>query len=179
MIWNAPVRTIGDDLRDRYRCLSHKRKGVVPHYKQRLTILHSQDLRAQLQQERDSIRHLSLQKDIELKELRNKLDKTVGSPHECHSIDTDLVYRLRTTLKPANLLLLLRLAGSTWKSRLSSSTDSSRRRKRSWRFMRDGRLLALALRLLRIQTCLVSSSLRLKLPNYGMHVIHIMTDHLY
>ncbi|KAH8082011.1 hypothetical protein BXZ70DRAFT_631748 [Cristinia sonorae] len=35
----------------------------------------TQDLRTQLQQERDSVRSVSLQKDIELKELRNKLEK--------------------------------------------------------------------------------------------------------
>ncbi|KAJ6584124.1 hypothetical protein DFH09DRAFT_1434376 [Mycena vulgaris] len=35
----------------------------------------TQDLRIQLSQERDSVRHLSLQKDIELKELQTRLDK--------------------------------------------------------------------------------------------------------
>lgn len=37
-----------------------------------------QDLRMQLSQERDSVRHLTLQKDIELKELRNRIDKDVS-----------------------------------------------------------------------------------------------------
>lgn len=36
-----------------------------------------QDLRVQLSQERDTIRHIGLQKDIELKELQNRLDKGI------------------------------------------------------------------------------------------------------
>ncbi|KII91087.1 hypothetical protein PLICRDRAFT_28915 [Plicaturopsis crispa FD-325 SS-3] len=36
----------------------------------------TQDLRAQISQERDTVRHLSLQKEIELKELQARLDKT-------------------------------------------------------------------------------------------------------
>ncbi|THH00176.1 hypothetical protein EW026_g2304 [Hermanssonia centrifuga] len=36
----------------------------------------TQDLRTQLTQERDSVRHLSLQKDLDLKELRTRIDKT-------------------------------------------------------------------------------------------------------
>jgi nucleoprotein TPR len=43
----------------------------------RLTFFYSQDLRVQLSQERDSVRHISLQKDIELKELQTRLDKSV------------------------------------------------------------------------------------------------------
>ena len=39
---------------------------------------YSQDLRTQLSQERDSVRHLTLQKDLELKELRNRIDKDVS-----------------------------------------------------------------------------------------------------
>ncbi|KAF5382472.1 hypothetical protein D9615_003024 [Tricholomella constricta] len=37
----------------------------------------TQDLRTQLSQERDTIRHVTLQKDIELKELQTRLDKTL------------------------------------------------------------------------------------------------------
>ncbi|KAG6850340.1 hypothetical protein H0H93_014613 [Arthromyces matolae] len=37
----------------------------------------TQDLRTQLSQERDNVRHLSLQKDIELKELQSRIDKTL------------------------------------------------------------------------------------------------------
>lgn len=37
----------------------------------------TQDLRTQLLQERDNIRHMTLQKDIELKELQTRLDKTL------------------------------------------------------------------------------------------------------
>ncbi|KAJ7147180.1 hypothetical protein C8R43DRAFT_544030 [Mycena crocata] len=37
----------------------------------------AQDLRVQLSQERDSVRHISLQKDIEVKELQTRLDKAV------------------------------------------------------------------------------------------------------
>jgi len=37
----------------------------------------AQDLRAQVTQERDNARHATLQKDLELKELQSRLDKTV------------------------------------------------------------------------------------------------------
>lgn len=44
--------------------------------------LYRQDLRTQLSQERDTVRHMSLQKDIQLKELQNRLDRAVCStPH--------------------------------------------------------------------------------------------------
>ena len=39
--------------------------------------INSQDLRSQLLQERESVRHISLQKDIELKELQTRIDKVV------------------------------------------------------------------------------------------------------
>lgn len=42
-----------------------------------LALFSRQDLRTQLTQERDTIRHISLQKDIELKELQNRLDRSV------------------------------------------------------------------------------------------------------
>ena len=49
----------------------------------------SQELRAQLSQERDNTRHSQLQKDLELRELRTRIDKTVSSV--CHTmIDTVL-----------------------------------------------------------------------------------------
>ena len=37
----------------------------------------SQDLRGQLGQERDSVRHISLQKEIEVKDLQTRLEKSV------------------------------------------------------------------------------------------------------
>jgi hypothetical protein len=36
-----------------------------------------QDLRIQLTQERDAVRHISLQKEIEVKEMQGRLDKAV------------------------------------------------------------------------------------------------------
>ena len=39
--------------------------------------INSQDLRSQLLQERESVRHISLQKDIELKELQTRIEKSV------------------------------------------------------------------------------------------------------
>lgn len=39
-----------------------------------------QDLRAQLIQERDTIRHINLQKEMELKELQSRLDRNVRYP---------------------------------------------------------------------------------------------------
>lgn len=38
----------------------------------------AQDLRAQLSQERDIIRNLQLQKELDLKDLQNRLDKVVS-----------------------------------------------------------------------------------------------------
>jgi len=38
----------------------------------------AQDLRAQLSQERDIFRNLQLQKELDLKDLQNRLDKVVG-----------------------------------------------------------------------------------------------------
>ena len=43
----------------------------------------SQDLRTQLAQERESVRRLSLQKDIELKEIQGKVEKTVSHASKC------------------------------------------------------------------------------------------------
>jgi hypothetical protein len=42
-----------------------------------LTSNPSKDLKAQLSQERDNLRHVSLQKDMEVKELQSRIDKTV------------------------------------------------------------------------------------------------------
>ena len=39
----------------------------------------SQDLRSQLSQERDAIRHLALQKEIDVKELQGRVDKAVSA----------------------------------------------------------------------------------------------------
>ena len=39
----------------------------------------SQDLKTQLGQERDAVRHLTLQKEIELKDIQTRMDKTVRS----------------------------------------------------------------------------------------------------
>lgn len=45
-------------------------------------VLCSQELRGQLNQERDSVRHISLQKEIEVKDLQTRLEKSVcTSPH--------------------------------------------------------------------------------------------------
>lgn len=44
---------------------------------ERLTGHHRQDLKAHLSQERDAVRHVTLQKDIDLKNLQARLDKTV------------------------------------------------------------------------------------------------------
>jgi len=38
-----------------------------------------QDLKAQLSQERDAVRHVTLQKDIDLKDLQTRLDRTVST----------------------------------------------------------------------------------------------------
>lgn len=48
-----------------------------------LIVFFSQDLRVQLSQERDSVRNMSLTKDMELKELQNRLDKNVGLSIKC------------------------------------------------------------------------------------------------
>jgi len=43
-----------------------------------MLIFNRQDLRVQVVQERDSIRHLTLQKELELKELQTRLEKKVN-----------------------------------------------------------------------------------------------------
>ena len=43
-----------------------------------IVVLSSQELRSQLNQERDSVRHISLQKEIEVKDLQTRLEKSVG-----------------------------------------------------------------------------------------------------
>lgn len=43
-----------------------------------LITYHSHDLRNQLTQERESVRRLTLQKDIELKEFQSKVEKAVS-----------------------------------------------------------------------------------------------------
>lgn len=48
----------------------------------------SQDLRAQVVQERDSARHLSLQKELELKELQARLEKKVIYFHSIYLYST-------------------------------------------------------------------------------------------
>ena len=62
----------------------------------------SQDLRTQLQQERDSVRHITLQKDIEFKELRVKMEKTVRRYMFCLEKPIDVPSSLRIILKLAN-----------------------------------------------------------------------------
>jgi nucleoprotein TPR len=47
-------------------------------------VLHSQDLRSQLGQERDSVRHVSLQKEIEVKDLQTRLEKSVRMSSSTH-----------------------------------------------------------------------------------------------
>jgi len=47
-------------------------------------VLDSQDLRGQLSQERDSARHVSLQKEIEAKDLQTRLEKSVCTSSSTH-----------------------------------------------------------------------------------------------
>ena len=54
-------------------------------------VLYSQDLRSQLSQERDSVRHISLQKEIEVKDLQTRLEKTVFTTSSTGSHVTDRV----------------------------------------------------------------------------------------
>ena len=54
-------------------------------------VLYSQDLRSQLSQERDSVRHISLQKEIEVKDLQTRLEKTVLMTSSADSHVTDRV----------------------------------------------------------------------------------------
>lgn len=59
-------------LRTRSMCLVDSES-----YELLTTTIHSQDLRTQLVQERESVRRLTLQRDIELKELQGKAEKAV------------------------------------------------------------------------------------------------------
>lgn len=52
---------------------------------------YSQDLRSQLSQERDSVRHISLQKEIEVKDLQTRLEKSVRIGSSTYSCATNRV----------------------------------------------------------------------------------------
>jgi len=82
-------------------------------------MFNSQDLRAQVVQERDSARHLSLQKELELKELQARLEKKVKFFIQFTSILRLIVFgfRLKNLLQPARLLSRRKPAGSIWKRR--------------------------------------------------------------
>ena len=55
-----------------------KREWNLPRTRNNSTTgYYSQDLRNQLGQERDSVRHVSLQKEIEVKDLQTRLEKSV------------------------------------------------------------------------------------------------------
>jgi len=54
-------------------------------------VLYSQDLRSQLSQERDSVRHVSLQKEIEVKDLQTRLEKSVRMNSSTHPYVTNTV----------------------------------------------------------------------------------------
>jgi len=54
-------------------------------------VLYSQDLRSQLSQERDSVRHVSLQKEIEVKDLQTRLEKSVRVSSSTHPYVTNPV----------------------------------------------------------------------------------------
>ena len=58
-------------------------------------VAYRQDLKSQLSQERETVRHVTLQRDIDVKELQSRLDKTVRhrahgectGPHSCNILD--------------------------------------------------------------------------------------------
>lgn len=70
-------KMIAVDLRVSYKCWKVKRKENPHIFFSEINCFYRQDLRIQVSQERDNIRHISLQKDIELKELQTRLDKNV------------------------------------------------------------------------------------------------------
>jgi hypothetical protein len=76
----------------------------------------SQDLRAQVVQERDNARHLSLQKELELKELQARLEKKVKYFLFVIFIPwLTLGLRHKNLRKPARILSRRRPAGSIWR----------------------------------------------------------------
>ena len=81
MTSNVPEKMIADAWKASCRYLKARRKCAefVDRFHE-LTISIRQDLRAQLVQERDTIRHINLQKEIELKELQSRLDRNVRYP---------------------------------------------------------------------------------------------------
>lgn len=79
MILTELMRVTGEDLKLRFRHWRIKRAPapLFYYYMYRSDFSSSQDLRTQLSRERDAVRQTSLQKDIEVQELRTKIDRTV------------------------------------------------------------------------------------------------------
>ena len=78
----------------------------------------SQDLRTQLLQERESVRHISLQKDIELKELQARIDKNVGVLVLIYALKLILLARHKSSRRHARRLWKPRQAKGIWKRKL-------------------------------------------------------------
>ena len=79
MTSNVRERTTADGWRAKLRCLKDRREWIFSRTPSNTSTLgcYSQDLRNQLGQERDSVRHISLQKEIEVKDLQTRLEKSV------------------------------------------------------------------------------------------------------
>jgi len=119
MTLSALGKMIAVALKANCRCWKDRRKkNPVPFIDKILTFI-SQDLRAQVVQERDSARHLSLQKELELKELQARLEKKVKILFQFTVILRLIVFgvRLKNLRQRARLLSRRKLAGSIWKRR--------------------------------------------------------------
>jgi len=93
MTLSVQERTIADDWRAKSRCLKDKRERISSQNSgdTQTVVLYSQDLRSQLSQERDSVRHVSLQKEIEVKDLQTRLEKSVHMNSSTHPYVTNPV----------------------------------------------------------------------------------------
>jgi nucleoprotein TPR len=81
-----------------------------------IDISYRQDLKTQLAQERDSVRHVTLQKDIELKELHARLDRNVSPDGLSLFGSRHLIHRWKIYPKPASLWLEQKQVGCICKS---------------------------------------------------------------
>ena len=135
-------------------------QALTPHF--------SQDLRTQLSQEREAVRRVTLQRDLDLKELQNKMEKTVSQPcaTTC-SLLTVSSRSPRSSARPENPSLLPRPARSTLKSVSNSSRDSYKVTRRSLLCTSAGPAASTASAFAQTRISLVNNNSKLRLPSYG------------
>ena len=146
-----------------------------------LIVVYSQELRGQLGRERDALRHASLQKEIEERELRTKIEKTV----------CEMNNRVRSTfltnfilscspkifLKPAKRSLLLRLTENiSWNASTTYPSKCKRQRRNSLYTNEELSLLVRVEAWLLLQMERTRNSLKQNSPSFGENQISYLVS---